>query len=445
MVMANPKRKKRRIWIVGGILLVVALAVSGAVYFRKQEPVVVIQKEKATRRSLTELVVANGKVQPVVQVKISPEVSGEIIELLVKEGQSVKKGDLLVRIKPDNYQASRNSADANYKYSLANSNTAYANLQKAELEYMRNLELFKNKLVSDSTFLEAKTTYDVAKATLSGSLQQVEVAHASLQTATADLFKTTIYSPLTGTVTKLNSELGERVVGTAMMAGTEIMTVSDLNEMETRVDIGEVDVVLIKVGQQARLEVDAFKDRKFKGVVTEIANSSKNSSSATASTTEATKFEVKIRIAEKESFRPGMSVTAEIETRYRTNVMTVPIQSVATRLPKDPSKDKTGATNGMAAASATPKATGTNEVKFGEKKKPLEVVFVVDGDHAKMVPVTRGISDENYVEIVEGLKEGEEVVSGGYKAINRELEDGKKVVVGTKPIISDKDDKEGSK
>ena len=309
---------------------------------------------------------------------------------------------------------------------------------------MRNLELFKNKLVSDSTFLEAKTTYDVAKATLSGSLQQVEVAHASLQTATADLFKTTIYSPLTGTVTKLNSELGERVVGTAMMAGTEIMTVSDLNEMETRVDIGEVDVVLIKVGQLARLEVDAFKDRKFKGVVTEIANSSKNNSVATASSTEATKFEVKIRIAEKESFRPGMSVTAEIETRYRTNVLTVPIQSVATRLPKDPAKDKTGATNGMA-ASAVPKTTGTNDVKFGEKKKPLEVVFVVDGDHAKMIPVTRGISDENYVEIVAGLKEGEEVVSGGYKAINRELEDGKKVVVGTNPIISDKDEKEGSK
>ena len=439
MVMANKKRKQRRIWWVLGLLLVLGTGVGLAAYFRKQEPVVVIQKEKVGRRNLTELVIANGKVQPVTQVKISPEVSGEIIELPIKEGQHVKKGDLLLRIKPDNYRASRDSADANYKYSLANSNTAYANLQKAELEYLRNLELFKNKLVSDSAFLEAKTTYDVAKATIAGSLQQVQVAQASLQTATADLAKTTIYSPITGTVTKLNSEVGERVVGTAMMAGTEIMIVSDLTEMETRVDIGEIDVVLIQVGQIARLEVDAFKDRKFKGVVTEIANSAKNSSAVTTST-EATKFEVKIRVKEKEDFRPGMSVTAEIETRYRTNVLTVPIQSVATRLPKE-------ATNAVATATAAApaKAAGTNEMKFGEKIKAQEIVFLVDGDHAKMVPVKRGISDDNYVEILSGVQENQEVVSGGYKAINRELEDGKKVIVGTKPLSLDKNEKEAGK
>ncbi|EEF63425.1 efflux RND transporter periplasmic adaptor subunit [Pedosphaera parvula] len=429
--MANPKSKKRKKLLVFSLILLALIGLTGVAVLKKKEPIITVQKEKVSRRNLTELVVANGKVQPVVQVKISPEVSGEITDLPVKEGQCVKKGDLLVKIKPDNYTASRNSADANYKYSVANSNTAWANLQKAELEYQRNESLFKTKLISDSAFLEAKTTYDVAKANLVGSIQQVEMAHASLQKAEDDLSKTTIYSPLDGTITKLNSQLGERVVGTAMMAGTEIMTVSDLNAMETRVDIGEIDVVLIQVGQKARLDVDAFKDRKFNGTVTDIANSSKNSSNATSSSsTEATKFEVKIRIDEKEQFRPGMSVTAEIETRYRTNVITVPIQSVTTRFPKGTptnsvalGKDDAHAAN-SSVNSSTPAA---EKKKLAEAPKPSEVVFLVDGERAKMVPVKRGISDDNYVEITEGLKEDQQVVSGGYKAINRELEEGKQI------------------
>lgn len=443
--MATPKSRKRRKLFVFLAILVVAGTVGGMAYFKRQEPAILVQKEKVARRNLTELVVANGKVQPVVQVKISPEVSGEIIELPIKEGQKVKKGDLLVRIKPDNYRASRDSAEANFRYSLANSNTAYANLQKAELEYQRNSEMFKAKLISDSTYLEAKTTYDVAKASITGSMQQVQMAHASLQTAEADLMKTTIYSPIEGTVAKLNSEVGERVVGTAMMAGTEIMTVADLTEMETRVDIGEVDVVLIEVGQTARLEVDAFKDRKFKGRVTEIANSSKNNgAAAAANSTDATKFEVKIRILEKEFFRPGMSVTAEIETRYRTNVLTVPIQSVATRLPKDKSTNAVqtagkAATNAPAATNLAG-ATGDKK-KPGEPLKPIELVFLADGDHAKTAPVKRGISDDNYVEIIDGLTEGQEVVSGGYKAIMRDLEDGKRIMVSSK-LLDTKSDQE---
>jgi HlyD family secretion protein len=241
------------------------------------------------------------------------------------------------------------------------------------------------------------------------------------------LSKTKIFSPLAGRVTKLGSQIGERVVGTAMMAGTEILTVSDLNEMEARVDIGEDDVVLIAVGQKARLEVDAFKDRKFEGVVTDIANSAKNndtSTAAAASTTsqEATKFQVKIRVKAKEVFLPGMSVTAEIETRSRTNVLTVPIQCVTTRVPK------AGDTNAIAMAN-TNEVKGPDKKKFDEPVKAVEVVFVVDGERAKMVPVKRGISDENYVEIVQGPAEGQEVVTGSYKAINRELEDGKKVMV----------------
>ncbi|MDB6123969.1 MAG: Efflux transporter, family, subunit [Pedosphaera sp.] len=446
--MANPKSKKRKKLIILSLIFLVVIALGVAAFFTKKEAIITVQKEKIARRSLTELVVANGKIQPVVQVKISPEVSGEITDLPVKEGQCVKKGDLLVKIKPDNYIASRNSSEANFKYSLASSNTAWANLEKAELEFKRNDQLFKTKLISDSAFLEAKTLHDVAKANLAGSAQQVEMAHAALQKAEDDLSKTTIYSPLTGTITKLNSQLGERVVGTAMMAGTEIMTVSDLNEMETRVDIGEIDVILISVGQTARLEVDSFKNRKFKGTVTEIANSSNNSSTGNTSSAsqDATKFQVKIRIAEKESFRPGMSVTAEIETRYRTNVLTVPIQSVTTRLPKETSTQ--GKTNVVQLAGPTPSSgTDTNEVKSADKKKPgepakpIEVVFLVDGERTKMVPVKRGISDDNYTEITEGLEEGKEVISGGYKAINRELEDGKKIIVGSHVAGSDKDDK----
>src|ERR1019366_4142969 len=253
-------------------------------------------------------------------------------------GQHVKKGDLLVKIKPDNYLAASNSAAASYNLAVANKSTAEANLEKARLEFERSSGLYKARLVSDSEFLAAKTTHEVAKTTLDGALQSVAMARASLQNAAADLSKTTIYSPLEGTVSKLNSQLGERVVGTATMAGTEIMIIADLNAMEARVDVGEVDVVLIACGQKVHLEVDSFKDQKFNGLVTDVANSANNndtsSASSSASTSsDATKFQVKIRVTEKEAFLPGMSVTANIETRSRTNALSVPIQSVTTRLP----------------------------------------------------------------------------------------------------------------
>ena len=271
-------------------------------------------------------------------------------------------------------------------------------------------------------------------------------------------------------MSRLNSQLGERVVGTAMMAGTEVMTVADLTEMEARVDIGEIDVVLIAVGQKARLEVDAFKDRKFNGTVTEIANSSKGSGLQGMSgggggggqSQEATKFEVKIRINEKEIFRPGMSVSAEIETRSRTNVLTVPIASVTTRLPKEPATNrssrvllagtnpsaKAGRTNIASAATTnstaiqnTNAAKAAESKKPGEASKPIEVVFVKDGDNVRMVPVKRGISDEGYVEITDGLREAQEVIAGGYKAISRELEDGKKIKIGSPKSEANKEKK----
>jgi HlyD family secretion protein len=450
--MSNAKRKsRRRLLLFISILLCAGLGAGAYIYFKKRDVPLTVQTEKAARRSITELVVANGKIQPVLQVVINPEVSGEITELPVKEGQRVQKGDLLVKIKPDNYIASRNSARANYNSAVAGKTLALANLKKAELEYKRATNLAATKLISESQLLDAETSFEVMKASSETSIHQAEQAEAALAKAEDDLAKTTIKSPMSGIVTKLKSQRGERVVGTAMMAGTEIMTVADLDEMEARVDIGEVDVVLIRLGQVARLEVDAFREgnRKFTGHVTEIANSSKtagssaggqSSGSSQQGAQEATKFEVKIRIEEKEVFRPGMSVTAEIETRYRTNVLAIPIQSVTTRVPKKP-QDKTKGDALVAKANATspPPVTGKEP---GKKEKPIEVVFALDGDQVRMVPVKRGISDDAYVEITDGLAEGTEVISGGYKAINRELEDGKKVKVGPPEEKPEKDKKD---
>lgn len=444
------KRKKGRklvFFIIGGVVL---LLVAVAIALHSRKPPITVQTEKVFRHNITEIVVANGKIQPVVQVGISPEVAGEIVALPVKEGDQVKKGDLLVRIKPDNYLATRDSAAASYQSAIANKNLAQAQLDKAEAEYKRNLELFQHKLVSDSEFLQIKTDYAVAKLQYETATHQVDQSRYGLDNANADLNKTTILSPIDGTVVNLKSQLGERVLGTSFNMGTEIMTVADLNEMEARVDVGEMDVVLMAPGQNARLEVDAFKDNKYNGVVTEVANSAKgfgesaaSSLSSSSATGDATKFEVHIRIKEKELFRPGMSVTAEIETRSRTNVLAVPIASVTARLPKDNKMEKAQGTNSVAGATnapatnmvaATNSLAGTNSFKADKKSKEapkqIYVVFVLEGDHVKMVPVKIGISDDNYWEITEGLREGQEVVSGGYHAISHDLEDGSKVTKG---------------
>ena len=444
------KRKNGRkliFFIIGGAILL--LVVTGiALHGRK--PPIIVQTEKVSRHNITELVVANGKIQPVTQVSINPEVAGEIVALPVKEGDQVKKGDLLVSIKPANYLAARDSAAASYQSAIANKNLAQAQLEKAEAEYKRNLELFRQKLVSESVFQDVKTTFEVAKLQVETAAHQVDQSKFGLDNATADLNKTTIYSPINGTVVNLKSQLGERVLGTSFNMGTEIMTIADLTEMEARVDVGEMDVVLMQPGQSAHLEVDAFKDQKFNGVVTEVANAAngfgQSSAASLASSSaggDATKFEVHIRIKEKELFRPGMSVTAEIETRSRTNVLAVPIASVTARLPKK-TNSVAGGTNSTASNSvAASSLSETNAVKADKKKegpKQVDVVFVVEGDHVKMVPVKIGISDDNYWEITEGLQDGQEVVSGGFHAISHDLEDGKKIVKGK--AVADTEKKE---
>jgi len=431
--MASPKRGKARKIIVATVLVLALAGLGTWAFLRKREPVITIQTEAAARRNLTELVVATGKIQPVTKVVINPEVSGEIVDLPVREGQVVKKGDLLVRIRPDPYVASRNSADATFRSALANIELARAEREKSRIEFARFEKLYAEKLVSESDFLTAKTSMDVAAARFQTAEHQANQAKASLARAEEDLAKTTIVAPIDGIVTNLRSERGERVVGTAMMAGTEIMTVADLGEMEARVDVGEIDVVLVKIGQRARLEVDSFRDRKFAGVVTEIANAARTQGLNTQQ--EATKFEVRIRVQEKENFRPGMSVTAEVETRYRTNVLAVPLQSVTTRLPKE-AKEQLEKQKKL--AEAEKKKGGEDEEvedpakarrRTSSAPKPVEVVFGVKDGKAVMMPVKRGISDDTHTEITEGLEDGVEVVSGGYKAINRELEEGKPVKV----------------
>ena len=420
-----PKPKRRRRWLIVLAIFVLLAAGWGWHALHKPAEEIIVQVEKVSRRDITETVTASGHIQPVTQVVISPEVAGEITDLPVKEGQEVKKGDLLLQIKPDNYLADKNSAEANYSVAQGAGSQAEAELAKAETQFRQNEELRKNKLISESVFIDFRTAYNLAKLRLENSLHQTDQARFALDKAKDDLTKTTITSPIDGTVTKLKSQQGERVLGTSFNMGTEIMTIAKLDEMEARVDIGEIDIVLIKAGQTAKIEVDAFKDRAFKGTVSAIANASKSSSAgaavASSSTQEAPKFEVRIRVLDKEEFRPGMSVTAEIETRSRQGVLAVPIQSVTTRL-----------ASGVATApgAATPAPSTPHSGKAAAPVKPAEVVFVQESDHVKMKPVQTGISDSDHFEIVSGLSEGESVVTGGYKAISKDLEDGKKVTVG---------------
>jgi HlyD family secretion protein len=443
----KPKRKGRRKFIV---FTIIGIAVLGATMYwalRPKDPPVSVQTEKVARHSITETVVANGKIYPVLQVHISPEVSGQITNLPVKEGQFVHKGDLLLQINQDVYVAGLNQANAGFESAIAAKTTAAANLEKAEADFVRNKALFGTKLLSESDFVGFKVARDVAKAQLEAADDQVNVAKASVENAQSLLNKTTIVSPLDGTITTLNSQLGERVLGTVQNAGTDIMIISDLSSMEARVDIGEMDVVLVKPGQKAKLEVDSFKDQKFSGVVTAVANSSEGLNAATGMSASssgssgtgqsATQFQVRIHITDVAEFRPGMSVNATIETRTRTNAVAAPIASVTTRVCKPKiSKDVAGAktnsvpTNAVAASSSETNSV-KSEKKGEEKVKPVEVVFVVEGDHVKTVPVKIGIFDDDYYEITDGLKEGDEIVVGGYRAISRDLDDGKKISKGT--------------
>ena len=405
--MANNKSKSKKkiiiFSIIGAVLVLLTLVI---ILGSKKETVYTVQTETSRKRTVTQVVTATGKIFPEVQVAISPEVSGEVIDLPVREGNRVRKGDLLIKIKPDIYADMRDRANAELT-------SANANLQRNESEYNRARDLFEKGLISNSELEQSNTMYQIARA-------QYDQAEAAVKQADENLFKTTIYSPMAGTISQLNAELGERVLGTSQFQGTTVMTVADLSRMEARVDVGENDIILISIGDTARIEVDALQNRKLNGIVYEIGNTAKTKGFGTQE--EVTNFQVKIRITEKDVvLRPGMSMTATIETETKNNVITVPIQSVTTR---SPSKDKEG---GPAGESDEMASTDSRIKQKAEKIK--EIVFVIENNVAKAVEVTRGISDDSYTEIVSGLEENKEVVSGSYKAINRELEDKAKVKV----------------
>lgn len=400
----NKSRRKLIVAIFGSLLLILVLVV---IFGSSRDNAIAVQTEKVERHEIVQIVTASGRIQPETEVKISAEVSGEIVELPVREGQHLERGDLITRIRPDAYIAARNRARAAYEGARADLRRAEANLEQALSEYNRAQELFGKQLVSDSELISARTAYTVALASKDAAEHQIAQAEASLEEANENLERTSIYAPMSGTVTKVNSELGERVVGTGMMGGTEIMVISDLSRMEARVDVDENDVVRVSIGDTARVEVDAYPDRIFDGVVTEIAHAA--TMRGTGTQEEVVNFEVKIRITNPEvMLRPGMSMIADIETDIRTDVLAVPIQSVTVRIDDTLQQEE----------------MSNNSRRGRTRERPNEVVFVVDGDKVKTLPVKRGIMGERYVEIVDGLEEGMEVVTGSFRAINRDLEDG---------------------
>jgi HlyD family secretion protein len=434
----SKKKKKRPIWrrwyTILGVLLLLWIVISSIL--GKREKPIPVTTEKAVRKTILQTVSATGKIQPEVEVKISPEVAGEIIDLPVVDGMAVKKGDLLIKIKPDSYKALVEAQQAAISGARAVNLQQKATLAKAELDLKRAQDLFNKKMISESEFSVAQTARDVAKSSYESSEHEIERAEAGSSQARDQLSKTTIYSPIDGTVTVLNSKLGERVVATNQFAGTEVMRVADLGHMEARVDVNENDVVNVKIGQKATITIDAYTERKFKGVVQQIANTGKMTGAGTQE--EVTNFEVKIRMDDTDvSLRPSLSCTADIETNMVTDVVAVPMQSVTIRTgdtslsPEEIEKRKQRVAE---RDQVDNNAEVTNErlekqTLKDDRAKLSKVVFLKKGGKAEMVKVTTGIADDTSMEIKSGVNVGDEVISGSYSAISRKLKNGAKVVI----------------
>ena len=436
---AAPPRKRRsrrrRYIIIGIVVLIVGWIVTSVLLGKREKPIPVVT-EKAVRKTIVQTVSATGKVQPEVEVKISPEVAGEITELPVYDGMAVKKGDLLLKIKPDSYKALVEAQVAAISAARATNLQMKAAAAKAEQDLKRAQDLYSKKMISESEFVTAQTAHDVAQSTYESSLHEIERAEAGSSQARDQLSKTTIYSPIEGTVTVLNSKLGERVVATNQFAGTEVMRVADLGHMEARVDVNENDVVTVKIGDKAIITIDAYGERKFAGKVAQIANTGKTTGAGTQE--EVTNFEVKIRIDDTDvQLRPGLSCTADIETNMVKDVVAVPMQSVTIRTgdgslsPEEIEKRKqkqAASDKGDNAAEFTNERLEKRAEKE-EREKMAKVVFLKKGSKAQMVKVTTGIADDTYMEIKSGVNVGDEVVSGSYSAISRKLKDGAKVEI----------------
>jgi HlyD family secretion protein len=429
------RRSRTRLLVLSGAAVLIVVALTAMVIVRKREKPIQITTDKAFRKSVTQLVTATGKIQPEVEVKIAPEVSGEIIEIPVKEGEKVRKGELLLKIKPDSYQAQVESQQAALNAARASSVRNRAELAKAKQDYDRAQHLFEANLIPEADRNTAQTNYEIAKAALDSSLFEIQRAEGALRQMHDSLSKTVLYSPGDGSISSLTSRVGERVVGTMQFAGTEVMRIADLSNMEAVVNVNENDIVNVHVGDPVAISVDAYPDRKIRGVVREIGSTAITRNAG--SQEEVTNFEVKISIPDHTlQLRPGMSATADIETATVPNAVVVPIQSVTVRSidstlsPEERERREAK----QQARDGDNRADAVNEMlekqKARELREKLErVVFIRAGDKVRMQKVETGIADSTYIEIKNGVRPGDEVVSGSYTAISRQLKDGSKVAI----------------
>lgn len=437
---------KKTIYILSGsaiglILLLVGLKKGGVI--GNNDDSKIVELSKVAQTTIVETVSATGKIQPEIEVKISSEVSGEIIALPIKEGQQVKKGDLLVRINPDLYESGVNRSVASMSTTKAGLSQADAQVKEAKANYDRNQKLFEKGIISKAEWDRIISAYEVAVANKQSAYYQVKSASATVTEANDNLRRTTIYAPADGTISLLNVELGERVLGTQQMTGTEILRIANLNNMEVEVDVNENDIVKVNIGDSANIEVDAYLKREFKGIVTSISNSA--STALTAD--QVTNFKVKVRIL-KESyqdllegkpdnyspFRPGMTATVDIITKRKENIMAVPISAVVVK------DDTTSVKKDIVAELEKEEQAKKGTAPKSDKK--YECVFVKVGDKAKLRVVKTGIQDDTNIEIISGLKPGEEIIIGPYTTVSKDLVSNDKVRVETE---KDKKDKKESK
>jgi HlyD family secretion protein len=448
--MSKQKKKSNKViyYLIGFIVVLLAFfALASTMGWIGKPKEIEVELAKAKRVTIVEKVSASGTVQPVTEVKIAPEVSGEIIELLIEEGDSVKRGAPLVKIRPDTWQSQLERADAslsqqraNLEQSKANLSRSQATLMRAEAEYKRSQKLYEEKVISDADWQLAKQNFEVAKNDVASAEQQVEASkyiirssQASLSEARENFRKTSVVAPMDGVVSKLIVKNGERVVGTATMTGTEMLRIADLHKMEVRVDVNENDIVRVHVGDTAIIDVDAYsmQSKEFRGVVTLIANTAKDKTSTDA----ITEFEVRILIlsssyedlvkaGNKFPFRPGMTASVDIMTQRKANALSVPLASVTTRDPDAPAEGEDG-----------PPQEGNNNNNNQKKddKKPVNakadktVIFINDKGTAKMIEVKTGISDYDNIEIVSGISDSTEVVTGPFLAVSKRLKEGDKI------------------
>jgi len=431
--------KKKIYWLLA-IVIVVIIAL---VVMKKKgiigtdDSIVEIESAAVNEITIVETVSATGKIQPETEVKISSEVSGEIIALPIKEGQVVKKGDLLVKINPDLYTSSYNRTVSNLSGTKASLSQADASFKEAKASYDRSQTLFKKGIISKSDWDKAIAAFEGAKASKESAYFNVQSANATVKEAKDNLGRTTIYAPADGTISSLGVELGERVLGTQQMTGTEILRVADLNNMEVEVDVNENDIVKVSIGDSTKIQVDAYLKKDFKGIVTSISNSASNATTAD----QVTNFKVKIRIL-KESyqdllqgkpasyspFRPGMTATVDIITKRKEKVLGVPISSVVIK------SDTTATKKNDIITDDADKIQSKNDQKF-------ECVFVKVGDKAKIKIIKTGIQDDTNIEVISGLEKGDVVITGPYTTVTKDLNSGDKVKSKTDSTQKVKDKK----